>query len=304
LGSLGTWTLDGKTCILTGATQGIGRAAAVELARLGPRLIVIARDSGRGAALVDELKSRSGNQNIEFIKADLSVQADIRRAAKEFLARHQRLHVLINNAGALFTRRVLSADGLEMTFALNHLGYFLLTNQLLETLQATAAASDNPTKEARIINVASRPWLGLKLHFGDLMHERGYFPFLVYKRSKLANILFTAELARRLASDRREAGRVTANCLHPGFVRSGFGRSDGWLTALAMKLASPFARSPSEGAVTLVHLANSPALSGVSGKYFVDCREAPAGPAARDAVAAQRLWEVSEELVRTASPSI
>lgn len=296
------WTLKDKVCLITGATLGLGRVTARELARLGPTLILVARDAERGAQLVDELKSSSGNQNIELLIANLSTLADIRRIAAEFKSRHQRLHVLLNNAGAIFKDRQISADGYEMTFALNHLGYFLLTQLLLDVLQATADADADGGHEARIINVSSRAHLRVKsLDFDDLMSERRYSGLPVYSKSKLANILFTYELARRLAAAGKNGpGVVTANCLHPGLVATGFGHnnSESKLFSLAMKFVKPFSLTAEEGAKTLIYLASSPAVSGVSGKYFYKCRETPSSPASHDAAAARRLWEISEQLVR------
>lgn len=289
----GSWTLEGKTCLITGATQGIGRVAARELARLGPRLLLVARDSKRGSELVDEIKKESGNPNIELYLADLSKQADIRRLAAEVLAKHSKLDLLLNNAGAMFTTRQLTADGYETTFALNHLGYFLLTELLLDTLKRTAAE----TGEARIVNVASNAHNGVKgLDFDDLMSERGYSAFKVYSRSKFANILFTYELDRRLKAS--GARGLTVNCLHPGFVASGFGHNNGPLMSLAMKIASPFALSPEEGAKTMIYLCTSPEVSGVSGKYFAKSREARSNRYTHDEAAARRLWEASEKLVQ------
>lgn len=290
-----TWNLTGKTVLITGVTQGIGRVAAKELARLGPTLVLVARDAQRGAALVSELKSSTGNQNIELLVGDLAVQADIRRIAAEFLARHKRLHVLLNNAGAVFTSRQLSKDGHEMTFALNHLGYFLLTELLLPILKETATADDNDSKEARIINVASNAHRGVSLDFDNLMHDRDYGGFVVYKRSKLANLYFTFELARRLQTE--GATGVTVNCLHPGFVASGFGHNNGVVISLAMKLAQLFAISVEDGARTMVYLARSPEVSGVTGKYFDKERVSGSSRASLDEAAAKRLWQVSESLV-------
>lgn len=289
-----TWTLEGKTCLITGATQGIGRVTARELAPLGPHLLIVARDKKRGAELVDELKKSSGNPNIELFIADLSIQADVRRLAAEVMAKHKQLHLLLNNAGALFTTRQLTPDGYETTFALNHLGYFLLTDLLLDLLKRTASESG----EARIVNVASNAHVRVKngLDFDDLMSERSYSTFDVYSRSKFANILFTYELARRIQASGVRG--LTVNCLHPGFVASGFGHNNGLLMSLAMKLASPFALSPEEGARTMIYLCKSPEVSGVTGKYFVKSREARSNRASYDEAAARRLWEMSEQLVR------
>jgi NAD(P)-dependent dehydrogenase (short-subunit alcohol dehydrogenase family) len=290
-----TWTLKGKTCLITGVTQGIGRVAAREIAQLGPTVVLVARDAQRGAALVEELKVSSGNPNIELLVGDLAVQADIRRVAAEFLARHERLHVLLNNAGAVYTSRQLSKDGHEMTFALNHLGYFLLTKLLLPVIKETAVADDNDSKEARIINVASNAHHGVTLDFDNLMHERGFGGFPVYKRSKLANLYFTFELARRLAAE--GATGVTVNCLHPGFVASSFGHNNGLAISMLMKVAQLFAISVEDGARTMVYLARAPEVSGVTGKYFDKEKVARSSRASLDEAAAKRLWEVSESLV-------
>lgn len=293
-----TWNLQGKTVLITGVTQGIGRVAAREIAKQKPTLVLVARDARRGAALVEELKTQSGNPHIELLVGDLSIQSDIRRIAAEFLARHKQLHVLLNNAGAIFTKRELSADGHELTFALNHLGYFLLTDLLLPVLKETAQADDNPSKEARIINVASHAHFRTALDFENLMHERGYGAFPVYKRSKLANILFTYELARRLQKE--GASGVTVNCLHPGFVESGFGHNNtnnkffSTIVGLGQKL---FAITSEEGAKTLIYLAVSPEVSGVTGKYFYKEKEVRSSRQSHDEAAAQRLWQESVKLV-------
>lgn len=300
------WNLKDKTCLITGVTQGIGRVAARELARHGdkPRLVLVARDAKRGSELVEQLKSSSGNQNIELLVGDLSVQADIRRIASEFLSRHDRLHVLLNNAGAVFASRKESADGHEMTFALNHLGYFLLTELLLPVIKKTATADDNDTKTARIINVASNAHHGVTLNFDDLMHTRGFSSFSVYKRSKLANLLHTFELARRLKaegfSEGGAGGSITVNCLHPGFVRSGFGHNNNVFFSAILHIGQLFAISEEEGARTMIYLATSPEVSGVTGKYFVKERESRSSRASHDEAAARRLWEASEALTRQA----
>ena len=286
------WSLEGRTCLITGFTQGIGRVTAQELANKGCRLLLVARDAGRGAALVDQLKSESKNPNIELFLADLSRMADVRKLATEVKSRTDRLDVLINNAGALFMSRQLSPDGFEMTFALNHLAYFLLTQELQALVEKTA----NEHGAARIINVASNAHHRAgQLNFDDIMHERGYSGFPVYCRSKLANILFTFELARRL--QQRGVHNVSVNCLHPGFVASGFGLNNSPLMQLVMKLGSVFAISPEEGAKTTLYLATSPDVQGETGRYFVKCRPARSSRAANDLDSARRLWELSEKLL-------
>jgi NAD(P)-dependent dehydrogenase (short-subunit alcohol dehydrogenase family) len=285
-GSSSVPSLKGKTCLITGVTQGIGRVTAREIGRLGPNMVLIARDKQRGLEVVEEVKA-AGNPQVELIVADLSSQAEVRRAAAEFLSRHDRLHLLINNAGALFGERKLTVDGLEMTFALNHLGYFLLTQELLGVLKASAPA--------RIVNVASDAHRSARLDFDDLQCEKGFGPggFGAYGRSKLANILFTNELAQRLAGT-----GVTANSLHPGVVATGFGSGGSALVRFGIRLARPFFRTPEDGAKTTIHLAVSPAVEGVTGKYFANSRETRPRPQALDDAAAKRLWQVSEELVR------
>ena len=275
-----------RVCLLTGATQGIGLAAARELCRLEPELtlVLFARDAGRGAAVVAELAAQH-RAPVELLIGDLSSQAEVRRLAAEFAARHDRLHILINNAGAVFTRRQLSADGIEMTWALNHLSYFLLTNLLLDALKAGAG----PSMPARIINVASRAHKRVPgIDFADLQSEKNYAGMRVYGKSKLANILFTKELARRLA-----ASGVTANCLHPGVVRTGFALRTGSLLELAYRLMGPFIRTPEEGAKGLVYLATADAVKDITGAYFIDDHQAPVSRAASDPAAAARLWDVS-----------
>jgi NAD(P)-dependent dehydrogenase (short-subunit alcohol dehydrogenase family) len=275
-------SLRDKVCLITGPTQGIGRAATLAIAKLSPKLVLVVRDPVRGAELADEIRA-AGNPNVELLIGDLSKQADVRRIASEFLARHDRLHLLVNNAGAIFMQRQLSSDGLEMTFALNHLGYFLLTNLLRDVLVKSAPA--------RIVNVASRAHVRGTIAFDDLQAERSFGGWSAYSQSKLANILFTRELSRRL-----QGTGVTCNCLHPGVVSTGFGKNDsGWMR-WAVKIAAPFLRTPEQGAATTVFLAQSPAVEGVTGKYFSDCKEIEPSKEARDAEVAQRLWEVSEQL--------
>jgi retinol dehydrogenase 12 len=275
--------MEGRICIITGGTSGIGKVAAREIAAKGATVVLVGRDEGKGVRTVAEIRGRTGNDWVSFQRADLSRQAEIRRLARNLVEAHPRIDVLVNNAGALFMQRRLSADGIEMTFALNHLGYFLLTNLLLERLLAAEAA--------RIVNVASRAHEGATIDFDDLQGERGYTGWRAYQRSKLANILFTAELARRLAGT-----RVTANALHPGFVATRFGMNNGLLFRIGMRLAFTTAIGEEEGARTTVHLATSPEVDGVTGRYFVQCREAEPSAAARDMQAARRLWEISERM--------
>jgi NAD(P)-dependent dehydrogenase (short-subunit alcohol dehydrogenase family) len=277
-----------RVVLITGATDGIGAAAARELARRGATLVIVGRNPDKTARVVERLRGETGNERVEGLTADLSAQPDVRRLAEQFRQRHDRLHVLVNNAGAVFHPRRLSADGLEMTFALNHLGYFLLTELLLDVLKASAPA--------RVVNVASAAHRRARLDFDDLQNERRYRAFQVYSQSKLANLLFTSELARRL----RGTG-VTANALHPGVVLSRFGAEAGWVGRLLRSLTWAFSISPEEGARTVVYLAASPEVEGVTGEYFVEEKVAVSSAAARDEPAARRLWEVSESLTRRGS---
>jgi len=276
--------LDGKICMVTGATAGIGLVTARELARKGAAVIVVGRDAAKGERVVREIRAATDNERVGFQRADLSRQADIRRLAHEFADGHPRLDVLVNNVGAILARRQLSADGIEMTFALNHLSYFLLTHQLLPRLREAPAG--------RIVNVSSAAHRGAELDFDDLQCERGYSGWRTYQRSKLANLLFTYELARRL-----EGSSVTANALHPGFVASRFGLNNGPLFRFGIRIAFMVSAIPvDEGAQTSIHLASSPEVEEVNGKYFIKCEPAESSPASRDPAAARRLWEISEAM--------
>ena len=226
--------MHGKICVVTGATSGIGMVTAQVLARQGATLIVVARNAERGAATVSRIQQETGNSAVELMVADLSVQAQVRQLASEIQHRFARLDVLVNNAGAFFSRRQPSQDGLEMTFALNHLAYFLLTNLLLDSLKAADSA--------RIVNVSSEAHRRAQLDFSDLQGQHRYSGWRAYARSKLANILFTYELARRLAG----TGIVT-NALHPGFVATNFGRNNRGITAALFRILQLAAISPEEG---------------------------------------------------------
>jgi len=275
--------LKDKVCLVTGATAGIGLVTARELARLGATTVVVSRNHERCAAAVAEIQQETGNPHVDFIAADLSSQAQIRQLAITFQRRYAQLHVLVNNAGGYFLRRHKSIDGIEMTWALNHLSYFLLTNLLLGTIQASAPA--------RIVNVSSGAHWDGRINFDDLQGRGGNFGWTAYSQSKLANVLFTKELARRL-----EGSRVTVNALHPGFVASNFAKNNGALVRLAMRFAQIGAISPEEGALTSIYLASSPEVEGVSGKYFYKGQEAPSNPASDDLEIARRLWEISAEM--------
>src|SRR5262245_4597928 len=281
---MATQDLSGKSCLVTGATAGIGEVTARRLAGMGAAVTIVGRNVERAAVSAARIKAATG-ATVEILVADLSSQADIRRLANEFLARHSRLDVLVNNAGAVFNRRLESVDGIEMTWALNYLSYFLLTNLLLGALHAAAPS--------RIVNVASDEHSGAQINFDDPQLKRGYSGRRAYGQSKMADILFTVELARRL-----DGTAVTANALHPGFVASNFGKNNGGLFAILLGLAQRVAAiSPESGAETSIYLASSPEVAGVSGQYFDKCRAVAPSAEAQDRTAAARLWQLSEALV-------
>ena len=277
--------LNGKICLVTGSTNGIGRATAQALAQMGATVVIVGRNAPKTAQLVGEIRATSGNKNVDSLLADLSSQQEIQRLANEFKNKYSHLHVLLNNAGGTFATRQLSVDGIEMTFALNHLAYFLLTNLLLDTLKASAPA--------RIINVSSGAHKGGKIDFDNLQGERSYSSFGPYGNSKLANILFTTELARRL-----EGTGVTVNALHPGLVSTGFGKNNpGFLMKIMGAVIPLVARSPEKGAETSIYLAASPEIQSITGKYFVDCKVTQPAPQAADMAVARKHWDVSAEMV-------
>jgi retinol dehydrogenase-12 len=276
--------VQGKTVIITGANQGIGKASALILGRLGARLVLVCRNAEKGRAAVADIE-QAGSRDVELFVGDLSSQADIRRVASEILAKHDRIDVLLNNAGVLVPTRRTTVDGLEETFAINHLGYFLLTDRLLAAIKASSPS--------RIVNVSSEAHRSAKMRWDDPQFKNGgYRALAAYGQSKLANILFTRELARRL-----EGTGVTANCLHPGVVATGFGRTYGGVFSTLIKLAKPFMIRPEDGARTSVYLASSPDVATVTGKYFDKCKERQPSAAALDARAPERLWALSEGLM-------
>jgi NAD(P)-dependent dehydrogenase (short-subunit alcohol dehydrogenase family) len=272
--------LTGRTCVVTGASRGIGRATAEGLAELGANVVLVCRRREDGESLSREIATR-GWPAPDVVAADLSSQASIREAARNIQARCPSLHILINNAGIIPQRREVTVDGLEMQFAVNHLGYFLFTNLLLPRLRAGAPS--------RIVNVSSGVHAHATLDFEDLQAERTYDPKEVYARTKLANILFTYELARRL-----QAG-VTVNCLTPGVVATRM-LADYMGDPQRPGVDSTFGASPERGAETSIYLAASPDIEGVTGKYFVRKKAVPSSRGSYDEAAARRLWEVSERL--------
>ena len=283
--NLMSWDVRGKNILVTGATSGIGLEASVALARSGARVLMVGRDPVRTEAAVADVKARSGSADVSHLLCDFSSQAEIRRLAAAVLARHDRLHVLVNNAGAVNKKRLLTVDGIERTFAVNHLGYFLLTRLLCDLLERSAPA--------RVVTVASIGHRQGTLDFADLGFERGYRIMRAYARSKLANVLFAAELARRLAGT-----GVTSNSLHPGAVATHiWSGAPTWAKPVIFLLLRPSFVSAEEGARTIVQLAASPELAGVTGLYFEKGVPVAPSPLAQDEVLARRLWEVSSELV-------
>ncbi len=273
----------GKVCIVTGATSGIGEETALELARLHATVVLVGRSAEKCSKVLNEIKGRTGNQSVDFLVADLSSQKDIRRIVEEFRKRYQRLDVLVNNAGAVFLSRLQSVDGIEMTFALNHLSYFLLTNLMLDMLIASAPA--------RIINVTSAILKQAKLNFDDLENRKGYNGIQAYGQSKLANLFFTYELAHRL-----EGRGVTVNALHPGFISSNLGKNNAGFLKPLLSLFHFGGISPEEGARSIIYLASSSELAEKNGGYFDKDRLAPS-LFSYDQATARLLWEVSASRV-------
>jgi len=280
--------MTGKTVVITGANSGIGLETAVELARAGATTVITARDRARGEAAVADIRARAGHNRVDVVLFDLGDIASVKQGAQAILERCDRIDVLVNNAGVVLSDRRETPDGFEATFAVNHLGPFVLTELLLERITSSAPA--------RIVNVASTAHKGARkgLDFDDLQSTRRYSAMQVYSKSKLANIYFTTELARRL-----EGTGVTANSLHPGTVATKYGRdgdSSGVL-AFGLKVIKPFILTAAQGARTSVYLASSPEVASVTGQYFVKCKARKPSAVAQDDEAAARLWKMSEELV-------
>ena len=277
-----------KICLITGATAGIGEVTALKLAEMGATVVGVGRNPAKCAVSTARIREITGNSNVEFLIADLSSQAQIRTLAESLRQKYDRLDVLVNNAGAVFLTRQLSVDGIEKTCALNHLGYFLLTHLLLDVLKSSAPA--------RIVNVSSAAHMSGEMDFNDIEIRHSYSAWRAYARSKLANVLFTYELARRL-----NGTGVTANALHPGFVATDFAYNNFhgllWLVRPFYWLYQKFsAISPEEGAETMIYLASSPEVEGVTGKYFYKRREKRSTPVSYDVSVAKRLWEISEKM--------
>jgi len=274
----------GAVCLVTGATGGIGYETALGLARLGARVAMVGRDSGKLQACADRIRAAVPGAAVEPHRADLSAQAEIRRLAGILRAAYPRLDVLVNNAGAIFDRRTLTVDGIERTWALDHLGYVLLTLELLDTLKDAAAAGGKP----RIVNVASAAHYRGHIDFDDVEGARRYRSMGAYAQAKLANVLFTYALARRL----RDSG-ITANAVHPGVVNTGFAKNTGGLLGAAWALMRPLLITPEKGARTSLHVASDPGLDGVTGRYFSHGRPKVSSAESRDEAVQERLWALS-----------
>ncbi len=275
--------MAGKTCLVTGATDGIGRVTALELAHMGANVVIAGRNPAKSAITAMDIREQSGNHTVEFLVADLSSQVQVRQLAKDFKERHQQLDVLVNNAGAFFVGRETSVDGIEMTFALNHLSYFLLTNLLLDELKASAPA--------RIVNVSSGAHKGARVEMCGVHAPRRYFGWRAYSRSKLCNLLFTYELARRL-----EGTGVTVNALHPGLVGTNILNNNGLIGRVLNFLLGVRGISVEAGALTSVYAASSHEMEGVSGKYLEKRRVVRSSKRSYDEVQAAALWELSASL--------
>jgi len=278
--------MDGQVCMITGANSGIGKATALSLARMSMTVVLVCRNLNKGEAAQAEIQAASGNPNIDLLLVDLSSQAEVRRSVQEFKSRYTHLRVLINNAGVALNKRQVTQDGIETVFAVNYLAPFLLTTMMLDMLKASAPA--------RVVNVAGDYHRKAMINFDDLMSEKDYNGMRANNQSKLAMVLFTYELARRLVGT-----GVTVNCLHPGAVATGGPLKDPDLSKVGRsmyRLVKPFFLSPEKGAETSVYLASSPEVEGVTGKYFVRNRTGASSPESYDLEVARRLWKISVQL--------
>lgn len=278
--------MTGRVCLITGANSGIGKETALALAKMDATLILVCRDAVKGKAVIQEIEATSGNKKSALMLADMSSVQSIRALAKQILEKYPKVHVLVNNAGSVFSERLTSKDGFEMTFALNHLGYFLLTQLLLDRIKESAPS--------RIVSVASEAQQAGRINFEDLQSEKSFSGFTAYGTSKLMNVLFTYELDRRL--NRSGSSGVTANAMHPGGVATNFAANTSGLFTFFWKLITPFLLTPAQGAETVIYLASSPEVEGVSGKYFIKKKPARSVAVSYDEAVAKRLWEVSEKL--------
>ena len=278
--------MNGKVCLVTGATDGIGKVSARVLAEKGAKVIIVGRNPEKSATVLAELKSSSGNENIDLLMADLAVMQEVRDLAEQVISHYDRLDVLLNNAGGYFAKHELTSDGLERTFALNHMSYFLLTNKLMELLKSSAPA--------RIVNVSSDAHYGIDMEFENLNGEQEYKAWKAYQKSKLANVLFTYELLKKVPAD------ITVNCLHPGFVATNFGHNIGGFFGPVVKIAQRIsAIDPEEGAKTSIFLCSAPEVKGVSGKYFYKCQPKTSSRESRNMDTGKRLWQISSDIAST-----
>ncbi|MCJ2132938.1 SDR family oxidoreductase [Methylobacterium sp. J-026] len=276
--------MRGKTCLVTGATNGIGYQTALGLARLGARVAIVGRDAGKTRACAERIRAAVPGAGVDPHVADLSAQGEIRRLAGTLRDAYPRLDVLVNNAGAIFDHRTLTVDGIERTWALDHLGYVLLTLELLAPLKASAAAGGKP----RIVNVASAAHYRGHIDVDDIEGARRYGAMWAYAQAKLGNVLFTYALARRLRAD-----GITVNALHPGVINTGFAKNTGGLFGTAWSLMRPFLTTPEKGAETSLYVASDPALDGVTGRYFSHSRPKTSSAESRDEAVQERVWALS-----------
>jgi len=277
-----------KVCLVTGGNSGIGKSVALGLAKMGATVVVVSRNKEKGETAVTDTVEKSGNDNVELIQADMSSQNSIHQLVNEFRARHEKLHLLINNAGVYLTKRSETEDGLESTFAVNHLGPFLLTSLLVDILKASAPS--------RIVNVTSDAHKGARVNFDDLQGERKFSGWQAYGQSKLAMILYTRGLAKKL-----EGTGVTVNSAHPGVVRTNFAKNNGGLVMLGFRFLGMFFISPESAAKRILYVATSPDLEGVTGKYFTKMHEVKSSQESYDDDSARRLWQISEQLTHLSS---
>ena len=278
--------MNGKVCLVTGATDGIGKVSAQVLAKMGAKVIIVGRNPEKSAAVLAELRSSSGSENIDLLMADLAVMKEVRDLAEQVISRYDRLDVLLNNAGGYFAKYEITSDGLEMTFALNHMSYFLLTNKLMGLLKSSVPA--------RIVNVSSDAHYGVDIEFDNLNGEQDYKAWKAYQKSKLANVLFTYELLKKVPAD------ITVNCLHPGFVATNFGNNNGGFVSPILKIAKWIsAIEPEDGAKTSIFLCSSSEVEEVSGKYFFKCKPKTSSQESRNKDTGKRLWQISADLAST-----
>jgi NAD(P)-dependent dehydrogenase (short-subunit alcohol dehydrogenase family) len=276
--------LEGKICLVTGSTSGIGKVTARELASTGATVVLVSRTRAKGEATQAEITQATGNPRVELLVADLSLLADVRRLATEFQHVYPNLHLLVNNAGCAYPTRTLTSEGLEATLVVNYLAPFLLTELLLDTLKASAPA--------RIVNVSSAQHANARIEFNNLQGEKKYGNLSSYNQAKLALLMWTYELARRL-----DGTGVTVNALHPGITATNFPSGMTGVLSWGMRLSTPFLLTPEKGAQTTLYLATSPAVEGVTGKYFVKSRETKSSNDSYDQAVGSHLWEVTEQLV-------